>query len=65
LLRHSFSRHQAASSPHDKTNLQRQIEATGRQIGALVYELYGPTEEESKLWRVHKSLAGIPQILYT
>ena len=28
-----------------ETTLQRQIEATDRQIDALVYELYGPTED--------------------
>ena len=28
---------------------QRQIEATDRQIDALVYELYGLTEEEIKI----------------
>ena len=32
--------------PHEKTALQRQIEATDEQIDALVYELYGLTEEE-------------------
>ncbi|HOO54535.1 MAG TPA: hypothetical protein PLY09_01215 [Methanothrix sp.] len=31
---------------HEKTLLQRQIEATDRQIDALVYVLYGLTEEE-------------------
>jgi hypothetical protein len=36
----------AASIPQDKTLYQRQIEATDRQIDALVYELYGLTEEE-------------------
>jgi len=30
----------------DKEFYQRQIEATDRQIDALVYELYGLTEEE-------------------
>ena len=29
-----------------KLTLQRQIKATDRQIDALVYELYGLTEEE-------------------
>ena len=33
-------------TPHVKTVLQRQIEATDQQIDALVYELYGLTEEE-------------------
>jgi type I restriction-modification system DNA methylase subunit len=34
---------------HEKTMLSRQIEATDRQIDALVYELYGLTEEEIKI----------------
>ncbi|MBM3189596.1 MAG: hypothetical protein FJZ90_12835 [Chloroflexi bacterium] len=39
----------AARTPHDKTLLQRQIEATDRQIDALVYELYDLTAEEIAL----------------
>jgi len=39
-------RHAAEAVPHVKTTLQRQIEATDRQIDALVYALYGLTEEE-------------------
>ena len=35
-----------AGTPHEKTALQRHIEATDGQIDALVYELYGLTEEE-------------------
>jgi hypothetical protein len=35
-----------ARTPHDETALRRQIEATDRQIDALVYELYGLTEDE-------------------
>ncbi len=35
---------------HERTMLQRQIEATDRQIDALVYELNGLTEEE--IWIV-------------
>jgi hypothetical protein len=35
-----------AKTPHDKTTLQRQIDATDHQIDQLVYELYGLTEEE-------------------
>jgi len=31
---------------HDQTLVQRQIDATDRQIDRLVYELYGVTEEE-------------------
>jgi hypothetical protein len=40
---------QEAKTPHEKTALQRQIEATDRQIDALVYELYGLTEEEIRI----------------
>ncbi len=36
----------AEGAPHVKTVLQRQIEATDRQIDALVYELYGLTAAE-------------------
>ena len=36
----------AATIPADKDLYQRQIEATDRQIDALVYELYGLTDEE-------------------
>ena len=32
-----------------QTSLQRQIEATDGQIDALVYELYGLTEDEIKI----------------
>ena len=35
-----------ATIPADKELYQRQIEATDREIDALVYELYGLTEEE-------------------
>ena len=31
---------------HDTNSIQRQIDATDRQIDKLVYELYGLTEEE-------------------
>ena len=34
------------NSEQEKLNHQRQIEATDRQIDALVYQLYGLTEEE-------------------
>lgn len=36
----------AARTPTEKQVLERQIETTDRQIDALVYELYGLTEEE-------------------
>jgi hypothetical protein len=35
-----------ATIPADKRLYQRQIESTDRAIEALVYELYGLTEEE-------------------
>ena len=37
---------QDAKLEHEKTLLQRQVEATDAAIDALVYELYGLTEEE-------------------
>ena len=39
----------SAKTDHDKTVIQRQIDATDRQIDQLVYELYGLTEEELKI----------------
>ena len=39
----------AATIPADKQLYQRQIEATDRQIDALVYELYGLAEEEIEI----------------
>ncbi|MFQ5852766.1 MAG: Eco57I restriction-modification methylase domain-containing protein, partial [Candidatus Binatia bacterium] len=39
----------SAKNPNHKTSLQREIEATDRQIDRLVYELYGLTEEEIKI----------------
>jgi hypothetical protein len=36
----------AATIPADKKLYQRQIEATDEEIDAVVYELYGLTEEE-------------------
>jgi type I restriction-modification system DNA methylase subunit len=38
-----------AKTGQEKTVLQRQIEATDRQIDRLVYELYGLTDEEIKI----------------
>ena len=38
-----------ARTPHEQITLQRQIEATDDQIDALVYELYGLTDEEIKI----------------
>ena len=39
----------AAQSAHDRDLIQRQIDATDRQIDALVYQLYGLTEEEIRI----------------
>jgi hypothetical protein len=39
----------AAKGEHERNHLKRQIEATDRQIDALVYELYGLTEEEIRI----------------
>jgi len=37
---------QAAKTDHEKSLIQRQIDATDKQIDELVYELYGLSEEE-------------------
>jgi len=34
-----------AKTPHEMTAIERQIQATDKQIHALVYELYGLTEK--------------------
>jgi hypothetical protein len=39
----------AAKTSHEKTAIQRQIDATDRQIDQLVYKLYGLTKEEIKI----------------
>jgi hypothetical protein len=39
----------AASISADRTLYQRQIDATDRQIDALVYDLYGLTDEEIEI----------------
>jgi hypothetical protein len=39
----------AAKMPQAKTMLQRQVEATDRQIDNLVYALYGLSDEEIKI----------------
>ncbi|MBI2472794.1 MAG: Eco57I restriction-modification methylase domain-containing protein [Planctomycetes bacterium] len=39
----------SAKTDHDKTVIQRQIDAADRQIDQLVYELYGLTDEEIKI----------------
>lgn len=39
----------ASKLDHEKNTLQRQIDATDRQIDELVYELYGLREEERRI----------------
>ena len=39
----------AAKAAHAKTAIQRQIDATDRQIDQLVYELYGLTDDEIRI----------------
>jgi len=39
----------AAKTSHEKTAIQRQIDATDRQIDQLVYKLYGLTDEEIQI----------------
>ena len=41
---------------HDKTALQRQIDATDKQIDRLVYELYDLTDDEIKI--VEQGMSG-------
>ena len=45
---------------HEKTAIQRQIEATDRQIDNLVYELYGLTVDEIKIVDEALSPSNIP-----
>lgn len=47
----------AAKTAHDKTLIQRQIDATGRQLDALVYALYGLTDEEIRMVEAAKAPA--------
>jgi hypothetical protein len=52
LVEHMLALHKklaVASLSADRELYQRQIEATDRQIDALVYELYGLTEEEIQI----------------
>ncbi|NOS80712.1 MAG: N-6 DNA methylase [Nitrospira sp.] len=52
LVEHNLDLHQrllAAQMPGDKERLQRQIGNTDQEIDRLVYDLYGLTEEESKI----------------
>ena len=50
---------QEARTPHDEIALKRQIEATDRQIDALVYELYGLTVEEIGIVEESQSLMAM------
>jgi hypothetical protein len=38
-----------AKTAHDKTLIQRQLDATDRQINALVYMLYGPSDADIRI----------------
>ena len=40
---------EGVKSPHDKTRLTRDIDATDRQIDALVYDLYNLSPAEIKI----------------
>ncbi len=40
---------QAAKTDHEKSLIQRQIDATDKRIDQLVYELYGLTDKEIKI----------------
>ena len=40
---------QAAKTDHEKSLIQRQIDATDKRIDQLVYELYGLTDTEIKI----------------
>jgi TaqI-like C-terminal specificity domain len=48
-------------APHDKTIIQQQINHTDQQIGRLVYELYGLTEEEIKIVEEQTSVSGVTE----
>ena len=39
----------SAKTTHDKTVIQRQIDATDKQIDQLIYQLYGLTDEEIQI----------------
>jgi hypothetical protein len=49
LIQETYNTLGKEKTTHDKTVLQRQINATDRQIDQLVYELYGLTQEEVAL----------------
>jgi hypothetical protein len=46
---------------HDKVTLQREINATDRQINQLVYDLYGLTQEEISIVEEGASRGGVPR----
>jgi TaqI-like C-terminal specificity domain/Eco57I restriction-modification methylase/N-6 DNA Methylase len=46
----------AAKTDQERTAIQRQIDATDKQIDALVYELYGLTEDEIRIVESPQSL---------
>ena len=52
LMLDLHARQATAKTPQEKTALARQIAASDRQIDALVYELYGLTEEEIRIVEV-------------
>jgi hypothetical protein len=45
----SYERLPQAKTPNEKESLQRQIDATDKQIDQLVYQLYGLTDEEIEM----------------
>ena len=52
IRREFIELHEQLASPrmaHAKTAIQRQIDATYRQIGQLVHELYGLTDDEIRI----------------
>jgi hypothetical protein len=44
-----YPRLAAAQAAHDRDLIQRQIDATDKQIDALMYRLYGLTDDEIKI----------------
>jgi hypothetical protein len=49
LMQSLYKKLASAKTGHEMTAIQRQIDATDRQIDQLVYELYGLTEEEIRI----------------
>lgn len=48
-MRSAGTRRATAKTPQEQTMIQRQIDATDRQIDRLVYELYGLTDAEIQI----------------